>query len=53
MVPNGAASGAANLDSSAVLKKRSSNRTYRCHPDPHRCGDQEACQVNGRLCVGS
>ena len=36
------------LDPSAVLKKRSSIRTCHCHPAPHLCGNQEACQVNGR-----
>ena len=23
------------------------------HGEPHRCGDKKACQVNGRMCVGS
>ena len=47
MVLHGAASRAAFLDSSAVLKKRSSMRTYHCHPAPHHCGGQEVCQANG------
>ena len=51
MVPHGAASRATFLDPSAVLKKRSSTRPCHCHPTPHLCGDQEACQVNGRMCV--
>ena len=41
------------FDPSALLKKRSPIRTYLCHLAPRRCGDQEACQVNGRMCVGS
>ena len=35
------------------LKKRSSIRTYPFHLAPHLCGDQEACQVNGVVSVGS
>ena len=53
MVPHGAANRAAILDPPASPKKRSSIRTYLCHPAPHRCGDQEARQVNGRMYVGS
>ena len=52
MVPHGAANRAAILDPSALLKERSSIRTYLCHVAPRRCGDQEACQVNGRMCAG-
>ena len=53
MVPHGAANRAAILDPSALLKKRPPIRTYLCHLAPRRCGDQEACQVNGRMCAGS
>ena len=41
----------------ALLKKRSSIvssiRTCPCHPAPHRCGDQEACQEWLDVCLGS
>ena len=50
---HGAASRAAILDSSAVLKNRSSIRSYHCHLAPHRCGGQEACQASGLMFVGS
>ena len=51
MVLHGAASRAAVLDSSAVLKKRSSIRTCHCHPASHLCGGQEVYQVNGLMYV--
>ena len=50
---HGAANLAVILDPSALLKKRSPTRGYGCYPVPHRCGDQEACQVNVRTCAGS
>ena len=50
---HGAANLAVILDPLALLKKRSSIRTYLCHPAPHRWEAREACQVNGRTCAGS
>ena len=41
MVPHGAATRAAMLGPSAVLKKRSSIRACLCHRAPHSCGDYE------------
>ena len=50
---HGAANLAVILDPLALLKKRSPIRAHPCHPAPLRCGEQEACQVNGLMCVGS
>ena len=37
----------------SILDDSVPTRAYWCHPAPHRCGDQEACQVTGRTCAGS
>ena len=49
--------GAAGAPSGSDSRPKSSNEEAFVNTNlalaPYRCGDQKACQVNGRMCVGS
>ena len=53
MVPHGDDSQAMNSGTTELLRRPLPTRAYQLHPAPHFCGYRKACQVNGRMCVGS